>query len=70
MPSAKAAVKKKVKADIRFEAVKIDPLFEVLDAIAFLENADVRRVAQFAEIDPRTAGKILKNARLILEPVS
>jgi hypothetical protein len=65
MAPPRAVVKKKVKADIRFEAVKIEPLFEVLDAIAFLENADLKRVAQFAEIDPRTAGKILKNARLI-----
>jgi len=50
---------------IRFEAVKIDPLFEVLDAIAFLDSPDTKGIAQFADIDPRTAGKILKNARLI-----
>jgi hypothetical protein len=56
---------KKQKATIRFEAVKIDPLFEVLDAVAFLDSPDTKTIAQFANIDPRTAGKILKNARLI-----
>jgi hypothetical protein len=62
---AKVAPKKKQKATIRFEPVKIDPLFEVLDAIAFLDSPDTKAIAQFADIDPRTAGKILKNARLI-----
>jgi predicted peroxiredoxin len=61
----KAAPKKKQKPTIRFEAVKIDPLFEVLDAVAFLDSPDTKSIAQFAGIDPRTAGKILKNARLI-----
>jgi hypothetical protein len=63
----KTASKKmqKKKATIRFEAVKIDPLFEVLDAVAFLDSPDTRAIAQFADIDPRTAGKILKNARFI-----
>jgi len=56
----KTASKKmqKKKATIRFEAVKIDPLFEVLDAVAFLDSPDTRAIAQFADIDPRTAGKI------------
>ncbi len=62
---AKATPKKRQKATIRFEAVKIDPLFEVLDAVAFLDSPDTKAIAQFADIDPRTAGKILKNARLI-----
>jgi predicted peroxiredoxin len=61
----KTAPKKKQKALIRFEAVKFDPLFEVLDAIAFLDSPDTKAIAQFANIDHRTAGKILKNARLI-----
>ena len=56
---------KSQKSVIRFEAVKIDPLFEVLDAVAFLDSPDMRSIAQFANVDPRTAGKILKNARLI-----
>jgi TIR domain len=62
---AKAASRKTLKPVIRFEAVKIDPLFGVLDAVAWLDSPSARQIAQFANIDPRTAGKILKNARLI-----
>ena len=36
-----------------------------LDAIAFLDTPDIKAIAQFAGIDPRTAGKILKNATTI-----
>jgi hypothetical protein len=46
----------------RFEPAKLDSLFEVLDAIAWLETPSNGQVAQFAGIDPRTAGKLLKNA--------
>ncbi len=53
------------RAATRFEAVKIDSLFGVLDAIAWLDGPSAKHVAQFADIDPRTAGKLLKNARLI-----
>lgn len=53
------------KPKLRFEAVKVDPLFEVLDAIAFTDSPTTKTIAQFADIDGRTAGKILKNARLI-----
>src|ERR1039457_3845492 len=49
---------------IRYEAVKLDALFEVLDAVAWLPTATTKEIAEFANIDPRTAGKILKNARL------
>lgn len=45
---------------MRFEAVKIDPLFEVLDAVAWLDSPSSKDIAQFAGIDPRTAGKLLK----------
>ena len=62
---AKPGIKKNSKPTIRFEAVKIEPLFEVLDAIAWLDGPSSKEIAQFADIDPRTAGKILKNARLI-----
>lgn len=34
----------------------------VLDAIAWLDTPGTAQVAQFAGIDPRTAGKLLKNA--------
>jgi TIR domain len=53
------------KSTLRFEAVKIDPLFEVLDAIAFVDGPTTKAIAQYANIDGRTAGKVLKNARLI-----
>jgi hypothetical protein len=46
----------------RFEPVKLDSLFVVLDAIAWLDTPSNGQVAQFAGIDPRTAGKLLKNA--------
>lgn len=46
----------------RFEPAKLDSLFVVLDAIAWLDTPDTTQVAQFAGIDPRTAGKLLKNA--------
>lgn len=63
---AKATSKnKKVQPAIRFEAVKIDPLFEVLDAVAWLDSPTAQSIAQYANIDPRTAGKVLKNARLV-----
>ena len=53
------------KPGIRFEAVKIDSLFEVLDAVAWLDSPGVKAISQYADLDPRTAGKILKNARLM-----
>lgn len=46
----------------RFEPAKLDSLFVVLDAIAWLDTPSNGQVAQFAGIDPRTAGKLLKNA--------
>lgn len=56
---------RRIAPTIRYEAVKIDALFEVLDAVAWLMSPSPKEIAQFAHIDPRTAGKILKNARLI-----
>jgi hypothetical protein len=53
------------KPRIRFEAVKFDPFFEVLDAVAFVDGPTTNAIAQYANIDGRTAGKLLKNARLI-----
>lgn len=46
----------------RFEPAKLDSLFMALDAIAWLDAPSSGQVAQFAGIDPRTAGKLLKNA--------
>jgi hypothetical protein len=55
----------KQKSALRFEAVKIDPLFEGLDAVAWLDSPSIKEIAQFAGVAPATAGKLLKNARLI-----
>lgn len=46
----------------RFEPAKLDSLFVALDAIAWLDTPSTAQIAQFAGIDPRTAGKLLKNA--------
>ena len=58
--------RKKVGAcSMRFEATKLDAVFEVLDALAWLNLPTVSEVSQFAGIDPRTAGKLLKNSLAI-----
>jgi hypothetical protein len=46
----------------RFEPVKLDDLFVALDAIAWLDSPNIMQVAQFAAVDRRVAGKLLKNA--------
>lgn len=46
----------------RFESAKLESLFVALDAVALLDSPTSGDVAQFAGIDPRTAGKLLKNA--------
>jgi hypothetical protein len=48
----KVALKK--KPTIRFKAIKLDPLFEVLGAVAFMESLGTNGIAQYANIDPRT----------------
>jgi len=50
---------------LSFEAAKIDALFPVLDALAWLDLPSVKQVAQFAGLDPRTVGKLLKNCLTI-----
>jgi hypothetical protein len=63
MHKAKATTKKNSSdCSLRFESVKLASLFEVLDAIAWLSAPDVKQISQFANIDPRTAGKLLKNS--------
>ena len=59
------ATNNKKRSLLHFEAVKIDSLFEVLDAVAWLDSPTTGQIAQYADVDPRTAGKILKNARLV-----
>lgn len=46
----------------RFESVNLNSLFVALDAVAWLDMPTTGDVAQFAGVDPRTAGKLLKNA--------
>lgn len=58
-PRAKA---KGGEPGLRFEPAKIDALFPVLDGVAWMDSPSCGQVAQFAGIDPRTAGKLLKNA--------
>ena len=58
---AKKPSRNGTKAAARFEPVKLDSLFEVLDAVAWVEGPTCTQIAQFAGIDPRTAGKLLKN---------
>lgn len=57
----KTAAKKSAKCSFSFQSVKIEALYPVMDAIAWLDLPDGKTIAQFAGIDPRTAGKLLKN---------
>lgn len=64
-PASKAQSRKSEAAKPsthRFEPAKLDSLFVVLDAIAWLDTPNTKQIAQFAGIDPRTTGKLLKNA--------
>lgn len=63
--------KNKSDAAVRFEATKPDALFPVLDAIAWLDLPTTALISQFAGIDPRTSGKLLKNcvSLAIVEPM-
>jgi hypothetical protein len=65
MLPVKKSTRTKQRPILRFEAVKIDPLFTALDAVAWLDSPTIKEIAQFSNVDPRTAGKLLKNARLI-----
>lgn len=58
---AKATVKSANSTAIKFEAVNLDSIFPTLDAIAWLDLPSLKSISQFAGIDPRTAGKVLKN---------
>lgn len=57
--------KKSTPDPLKYEAVKIDSIFPVLDGIAWLDNPTIKSIAQFAGIDGRTAGKVLKNCCLM-----
>ncbi len=53
------------KCSVRFESVKLDSVYEVLDGLSWLVEPDMKELAQFSGIDPRTAGKVLKNCAQI-----
>jgi hypothetical protein len=59
---SKPAAKDSDAEGLRFEGALLDALFPVLDAVAWVQMPDVAQIAQFAGIDNRTAGKVLKNA--------
>ncbi|WMT92001.1 toll/interleukin-1 receptor domain-containing protein [Pelagibacterium sp. H642] len=68
----KSSAKKKSISAHRFEPARLDSLFVALDAVAWLDAPTTSQIAQFAGIDARTAGKLVKNACQIgmLEPLS
>lgn len=53
------------KCSLRFEPANVDSLFPVLDAVAWLDLPDTAKITQFAGLDPRTVGKLLKNSLTI-----
>ena len=57
----KAIKKKTTSPALKFESVNLDSIFPTLDAIAWLDLPSLKSISQFAGIDPRTTGKILKN---------
>ena len=52
-------------SSFKFQSTSLDSLFGVLDAIAWLDSPNVKQIAQFAGVDPRTVGKVLKNGLTI-----
>lgn len=63
-PSSRKTSRKAV-CPVRFEATKLDGLFEVLDGIAWMDAPSAGQLAQFSGADVRTVGKLLKNAEQI-----
>lgn len=61
MPKKVVKTKANSKCSLSFEPANIDSLFPVLDAIAWLALPDIKQIAQFANLDGRTVGKLLKN---------
>lgn len=60
-PKTKATSKSGALSQVRYESAKLDGLFPVLDAIAWMDAPSTNQISQFAGADPRTAGKLLKN---------
>jgi hypothetical protein len=54
-------VTKKAKVEPYFQAANMDTLYPVLDSLAWLDLPSLKMISQFAGIDSRTTGKLLKN---------
>jgi len=61
----KVVAKSTAKCSFHFESVKIDSIYNILDGISWLDEPTLKDIAQFSGIDPRTAGKAIKNCILI-----
>lgn len=57
----KKSSKQEIKCSLRFEAVRIESVYDILDGISWLDEPTIKDIAQFSGIDPRTAGKAIKN---------
>jgi hypothetical protein len=59
------------RSSLKFESVGVDSLFSVLDAIAWVDQPTQKSITQFAGVDARTTGKVLKNSVTIgiIDPV-
>lgn len=57
--------KKETKSGVRFEPANLDSVYNVLDGIAWLDEPSIKDISQFSGVDPRTAGKIIKNCHQI-----
>jgi hypothetical protein len=53
---------KKSGCSLKFDPVALDSIFDVLDAVAWMSDPSAIKIAQFTNMDPRTVGKVLKNA--------
>lgn len=60
--ASKAQLQSKKVCSLRFESALVDSLFSVLDAVAWLTSPSMAQIAQFTGLDPRTAGKLVKNS--------
>lgn len=47
----------------KFEATKLEGLYQVLDGVAWMDEPSTKDLAQFSGLDPRTVGKLVKNAQ-------
>lgn len=61
----KVVAKNIAKCNFHFESVKIDSIYNILDGISWLDEPTIKDIAQFSGIDPRTAGKAIKNCILV-----